>query len=96
LFARECDDISCAGDLEEVEIVLGFRTERAAPKPRLYENIDFDHLDPESLDSESLDPESLDPESLDPESLDIGSAPRPDGDEAGIEHFFLVSASSPA
>ena len=33
LFDKKCVDISCAGDLEEVEIELGFRTERATPKP---------------------------------------------------------------
>ena len=33
LFEKNCVDISCAGDLEEVEIELGFRTERATPKP---------------------------------------------------------------
>ncbi len=33
LFNQQCVDISCAGDLEEVEIELGFRTERSTPKP---------------------------------------------------------------
>ena len=33
LFAKDCVDISCAGDIEEVEIELGFRTERTTPKP---------------------------------------------------------------
>jgi hypothetical protein len=33
LFAKKCVDITCAGDLEEVEIELGFRTERTTPKP---------------------------------------------------------------
>ena len=33
LFEKNCVDISCAGDLDEVEIELGFRTERATPKP---------------------------------------------------------------
>jgi len=33
LFEKDCVDISCAGDLEEVEIELGFRTERSTPKP---------------------------------------------------------------
>jgi hypothetical protein len=32
-FARGCVDITCAGDLEEVEIELGFRSERTTPKP---------------------------------------------------------------
>jgi len=33
LFARDCVDITCAGDLEDVEIELGFRQERATPPP---------------------------------------------------------------
>ena len=33
LFASNCVDITCAGDLEEVEIELGFRRERTTPKP---------------------------------------------------------------
>lgn len=33
LFESDCVDISCAGDLEEVEIKLGFRTKRSTPKP---------------------------------------------------------------
>jgi len=32
-FAKDCVDITCAGDLEEVEIELGFRHERSTPKP---------------------------------------------------------------
>lgn len=37
LFALGCVDITCAGDLEEVEIILGFRTERSTPKPNFAE-----------------------------------------------------------
>jgi uncharacterized protein len=33
LFALNCVDISCAGDLEEVEIALGLRAKRSTPKP---------------------------------------------------------------
>ena len=33
LFKKDCVDITCAGDLEEVEIELGFRTERSTAKP---------------------------------------------------------------
>ncbi len=33
LFALDCVDISVAGDLEEVEIILGFRNKRSTPKP---------------------------------------------------------------
>ena len=32
-FNKDCVDITCAGDLEEVEIELGFRSERSTPKP---------------------------------------------------------------
>lgn len=32
-FEKGCVDITCAGDLEDVEIELGFRTERSTPKP---------------------------------------------------------------
>ncbi len=37
LFASGCVDISCAGDLEEVEIELGFRTQRSTPQPTVEE-----------------------------------------------------------
>jgi uncharacterized protein len=33
LFALNCVDISCAGDLEEVEMSLGLRAKRSTPKP---------------------------------------------------------------
>ncbi len=33
LFARNCVDLSCAGDLEEVEMQLGLRTQRDTPPP---------------------------------------------------------------
>ena len=32
-FAKDCVDTTCAGDLEEVEIELGFRSKRSTPKP---------------------------------------------------------------
>ncbi len=53
LFARDCVDIGCAGDLEEVEIMLGFRSERSTPKPRLHESLDFDSLGLDDLDLDS-------------------------------------------
>jgi len=43
LFARDCVDITCAGDLEEVEIELGSRSERANPKPNLQNYMDSIH-----------------------------------------------------
>jgi uncharacterized protein len=55
LFARDCVDITCAGDLEEVEIELGFRQERTTPKPdyaKLY-GIDPPNI-PEKPDSEDV------------------------------------------
>lgn len=33
LFKKGCVELSCAGDLEEVEIEMGFRAERSTPKP---------------------------------------------------------------
>lgn len=33
LFEKECVDIGCAGDLEDVEIALGIRSIRSTPKP---------------------------------------------------------------
>ena len=46
LFEKDCVDVTCAGDLEEVEIELGYRTERSTPLPgfalsdRLLESLD--------------------------------------------------------
>jgi hypothetical protein len=37
MFALDCVDLSCADDLEEVEIDLGFRTQRSTPKPTFVE-----------------------------------------------------------
>ena len=37
LFALGCVDLGCAGDLEEVEIDLGFRSQRSTPKPTFAE-----------------------------------------------------------
>ena len=55
LFARDCVDITCAGDLEEVEIELGFRSERATPKPNYAELYGFEPLDtPEKPGSDDV------------------------------------------
>ena len=86
LFNRQCVDISCAGDLEEVEIKLGFRTERSTPKPRLYDHLDFSSLPrPESddlielieyyLDYHGNDESVLDASELDGYFAAIGCAP---------------------
>jgi hypothetical protein len=32
-FAKDCVDITCASNLKEVEIELGFRSKRSTPKP---------------------------------------------------------------
>jgi len=42
MFERGCVDISCAGDLEDVEMELGFRTERSTSKPVM---VQFQGLD---------------------------------------------------
>ncbi|MBQ0720751.1 MAG: UPF0149 family protein [Gammaproteobacteria bacterium] len=49
LFTRQCVDISCAGDIEAVEMALGLRLERSTPKPNLYENADLELPDPTPL-----------------------------------------------
>ena len=45
LFAWECVDITCAGDLEEVEIELGFKSERSTPEPDYAEVYGLEPLD---------------------------------------------------
>jgi len=52
LFNQQCVDISCAGDLEDVEIVLGFRSERATPKPSPFEMFGMKGLTRPDGDSE--------------------------------------------
>ena len=44
LFALGCVDLSCAGDLEEVEMDLGFRTQRSTPKPTFADLHGFENL----------------------------------------------------
>jgi uncharacterized protein len=58
LFEKGCVDITCAGDLEEVEIELGFRTERATPKPDFAQLFGLDDL-PELPIPDSDDPLGL-------------------------------------
>ncbi|MEI6707315.1 MAG: DUF1186 domain-containing protein [Methylococcales bacterium] len=45
-FQRGCVDISMAGDIEDVEIEMGFRQHRATPKPNYFgfSGIDFEQL----------------------------------------------------
>ncbi|OUS10072.1 hypothetical protein A9Q89_12070 [Gammaproteobacteria bacterium 53_120_T64] len=40
LFNRQCVDITCAGDIEDVEMALGLRLERSTPKPVFIEDFD--------------------------------------------------------
>ena len=41
LFRQECVDLSIAGDIEDVEIELGFREQRETPKPTIEELFDL-------------------------------------------------------
>lgn len=43
LFGKSCVDITCAGDLEEVEIALGLRTTRSTPRPDFAKLFARDH-----------------------------------------------------
>jgi uncharacterized protein len=55
LFAKDCVDIVCAGDLEDVEIELGFRQKRSTPKSdyaKLY-GVDLPDI-PEKPDSDDV------------------------------------------
>jgi hypothetical protein len=55
LFSSNCVDITCAGDLEEVEIELGFRRERTTPEPDIAKLYGFDSPDmPEKPDSDNV------------------------------------------
>ena len=51
LFALECVDIACAGDLEDVEIELGLRAGRETPPPD-YVRLHGLHPEPEEPDSD--------------------------------------------
>jgi uncharacterized protein len=56
LFAHDCVDIRCAGDLEEVEIILGFRSHRSTPKMTTAEMYGV----PDPFNSAELDDDDLD------------------------------------
>lgn len=53
LFSLNCVDISCAGDLEEVEILLGLRQQRSTPKPNYAQlhGLDFPVFDDSNDDA---------------------------------------------
>ena len=54
-FAKDCVDITCAGDLEDVEIELGFRDERSTPKPDYSQLYEFDPLpEPEKPEKDDV------------------------------------------
>jgi len=48
LFNRQCVDITCAGDIEDVEMALGLRLERSTPKPVFIEDFDADGPAPDT------------------------------------------------
>mgnify|MGYP000038231312 CR=1 FL=1 len=66
LFTRQCVDITCAGDIEDVEMALGLRLERSTPKV---------------MPSQDYDPSTFDPNTLNLNGLDTAPLPRPDGDD---------------
>lgn len=71
LFNRQCVDITCAGDIEDVEMALGLRLERSTPKVMPTPGLAPDEL---NRGEPSLD-------GLDFSGLDTSPLPRPDGDD---------------
>ena len=54
-FARDCVDITCAGDLEDVEIELGLRLERSTPPPDFAKLYGLESLhEPEKPETDDL------------------------------------------
>jgi uncharacterized protein len=80
LFALNCVDISCAGDLEEVEIALGLRMKRSMPKPSREEI--YGHGNPFASMAEEFDDE-----------IDEGAADREAGIIEIIEDDLLCYGS---
>ncbi len=66
LFSRQCVDITCSGDIEDVEIALGVRLERSTAKVMPVQDYKLDTFDPDELSLKGLDTTPL---------------PRPDGDD---------------
>jgi len=56
LFKQQCVDISCAGDLEEIEIQLEFRDKRSTPPPSFsnIHNTNINSVSAEDTDSDDL------------------------------------------
>ncbi len=71
LFSRQCVDITCAGDIEDVEMALGLRLERSTPKVMPTQDFGLDKREPGDLDLNNLNLGGLDTSPL----------PRPDGDD---------------
>lgn len=71
LFKRQCVDITCAGDIEDVEMALGLRLERSTPKVMPTQDFSLDKREPGDLDLNNLNLGGLDTSPL----------PRPDGDD---------------
>lgn len=71
LFSRQCVDITCAGDIEDVEMALGLRLERSTPKD----------LPPPGLAPDELNRGEPSLDGLDFSGLDTSPLPRPDGDD---------------
>ncbi len=71
LFNRQCVDITCAGDIEDVEMALGLRLERSTPKVMPTPDPGIDEFDLGDLG----------PNDLNLSELDTSPLPRPDGDD---------------
>ncbi len=89
LFARGCVDISCAGDLEDVEIELGFRDERTTPAPNFAECFNFDNVLPPLQEEEHSVYSNI--ESWLAELGSVESI----GDFPGLEGYFAAITCSP-
>jgi yecA family protein len=51
MFASDCVDLNCVGDLEKVEIDLGFSTQRSTPKPTFVETQSYENpLEPFNIE----------------------------------------------
>lgn len=71
LFSRQCVDITCAGDIEDVEMALGLRLERSTPKV----------MPAQDYDPNKHELGDFDPNNLNLSGLDTSPLPRPDGDD---------------
>jgi SEC-C motif/Protein of unknown function (DUF1186) len=83
-FERGCIDISISGDLEEVEIVMGFRKERSTPKPDYHKlgGLSFEEILRRTL---NVDERKLDSK----DNIKPVSKPKP------IEHVLKIGRNDP-